>query len=164
VPETTYSGTRVARREGLEQADEAPEHPASSRATASRGPGASRRTRPDAQFFCTRLTKFSIRSLTDASSAGKFIFIPSFQAGVPDTVLGAHINVFQDMADYTTTDAYALAYGDMKETFQIVDRQGISVLVDPYTSKPYVIFYTTARVGGDVINFESMKFLKFGTS
>jgi HK97 family phage major capsid protein len=119
---------------------------------------------PGAAFFCTRLTKFSIRNLTDASSAGKFVFIPSFQAGVPDTVLGAPINVLQDMADYTTTDAYALAYGDMKATYQIVDRQGISVLVDPFTSKPYVIFYTTARVGGDVIHFESMKFLKFGTS
>lgn len=118
----------------------------------------------NAQFFSTRLTKFSIRNLTDASAAGKFVFIPSFQVGVPDNVLGAPINVFQDMVDYTTTDAYALAYGDMRETYLIVDRQGISVLVDPYTAKPYVQFYTTARVGGDMVNSESMKFLKFGTS
>ena len=52
----------------------------------------------------------------------------------------------------------------MKQHYQIVDRQGVSVLVDPFTSKPYVVFYTTARVGGDVINFEAVKFLKFGTS
>lgn len=118
----------------------------------------------NAQFFCNRTTKFSIRNLTDASSAGKFVFIPSFQAGVPDVVLGAPLNVFQDMATYTTTDALALAYGDMRATYQIVDRQGISVLVDPYTAKPYVHYYTTARVGGDAIHFEAMKFLKFGTS
>ena len=30
-----------------------------------------------------------------------------------------------------------------------VDRQGISVLVDPFTTKPYVVFYTTARVGSN---------------
>jgi HK97 family phage major capsid protein len=118
---------------------------------------------PGSNFFMTRLTKFSIRSLTDASSAGKFVFIPSFAAGVPDTVLGVPVVVFQDMADYTTTGALGLAYGNLNKFYQIVDRQGISVLVDPYTSKPYVIFYTTARVGGDVVDFEAMKFLKFST-
>jgi HK97 family phage major capsid protein len=115
-------------------------------------------------FYMNRLTKFAIRNLTDASSAGKFVFIPSFQAGVPDVVLGAPVRTMQDMADYTTTDALAIAYGDMAEFYQIVDRQGLSVLVDPYTAKPYVHFYTTARVGGDVVHFEAMKFLKFGTS
>ena len=112
-------------------------------------------------FFSNRTTKFSIRNLTDASSAGKMVFIPSFQAGVPDSLLGAPIHVFQDMVSYTTTGALALAYGNMARFYQIVDRLGISVLVDPYTAKPYVVFYTTARVGGDVVDFDAMKFLKF---
>lgn len=112
-------------------------------------------------FYCNRTTKFSIRNLTDASSAGKFVFIPSFQAGVPDTLLGAPIHVFQDMVSYTTTGALALAYGNLARFYQIVDRQGVSVLVDPFTAKPYVVFYTTARVGGDVVDFEAVKFLKF---
>jgi HK97 family phage major capsid protein len=116
---------------------------------------------PGAHFFMNRTTKFSIRNLTDASAAGKYVFIPSFVAGMPDMLLGAPIVVFQDMVSYSTASALAVAYGDMKRYYQIVDRQGISVLVDPYTSKPYVIFYTTARVGGDVIDFEAMKFLKF---
>jgi HK97 family phage major capsid protein len=80
-------------------------------------------------------------------SAGKFVFIPSFHAGVPDTILGAPIYVLQDMANYTTASALGIAYGNMARYYQIVDRQGISVLVDPFTSKPYVVFYTTARVG-----------------
>lgn len=116
---------------------------------------------PGSAFFMNRTTKFSIRNLTDASSAGKFVFIPSFQAGVPDTLLGAPTHVLQDMVSYTTTGALALAYGNMARFYQIVDRQGISVLVDPFTSKPYVVYYTTARTGGDVIDFEAMKFLKF---
>lgn len=116
---------------------------------------------PGSAFFCNRTTKFSIRNLTDASSAGKFVFIPSFQAGVPDQLLGAPIYVFQDMVSYTTTGALALAYGNLARAYQIVDRQGVSVLVDPYTAKPYVVFYTTARVGGDIVDFEAVKFLKF---
>lgn len=119
---------------------------------------------PGAAFYMNRTTKFAIRNLTDASSSGKFVFIPSFQAGVPDQILGAPVYVLQDMAERTVTDALAIAYGNMAAFYQIVDRQGISVLVDPYTNKPYVHFYTTARVGGDVIHFEAMKFLKFGTS
>ena len=116
---------------------------------------------PGSNFFMNRTTKFSIRNLTDASSAGKFVFIPSFVAGVPDMLLGAPVVVFQDMVSYSTASALAVAYGNMSRFYQVVDRQGISVLVDPYTSKPYVVFYTTARVGGDVIDFEAMKFLKF---
>jgi len=34
--------------------------------------------------------------------------------------------------------------------YLIVDRAGVFVLRDPYTAKPYVLFYTTKRVGGGV--------------
>ena len=72
--------------------------------------------------------------------------------------------LLEDMASYSTGDALAVAFGDMRETYTIVDRIGIRTLRDPYSSKPYVEFYTTARVGGDALNFDAMKFLKFGTS
>jgi HK97 family phage major capsid protein len=50
----------------------------------------------------------------------------------------------------------------MNEAYQIVDRVGVRVLRDPYTAKPYIKFYTTKRVGGDVLNFEAVKIIKFG--
>ena len=43
----------------------------------------------------------------------------------------------------------------------IVDRAGLSVLRDPYSAKPYVLFYTTKRVGGGVQDFDAIKLLKF---
>ena len=55
----------------------------------------------------------------------------------------------------------AVVFGNFKEGYQIVDRTGIRVLRDPYSSKPYVEFYTTRRVGGDVLNFEALKVLNF---
>lgn len=115
---------------------------------------------PAARFFMNRTTLAAVRKLTDASSAGKFVFVPSFVLGVPDTLLGYPVTVCQDMASYSTANALSVAFGDMGEAYQIVDRRGITVLRDPFTAKPYVVFYTTRRVGGDVVNFDALKFLK----
>jgi HK97 family phage major capsid protein len=38
------------------------------------------------------------------------------------------------------------------------------VLRDPYAARPYVLFYTTKRVGGGVQNFEAIKLIKFAVS
>jgi HK97 family phage major capsid protein len=42
--------------------------------------------------------------------------------------------------------------------------QGVRVLRDPFTAKPYVLFYTTKRVGGGVQDFDAIKLLKFAAS
>ena len=62
------------------------------------------------------------------------------------------------------TDSFALAFGDFNRGYLIVDRVGVRILRDPYSSKPYVLFYTTKRVGGGVQNFEAIKLMKFGVS
>jgi HK97 family phage major capsid protein len=46
----------------------------------------------------------------------------------------------------------------------IVDRLGVRVLRDPYSAKPYVLFYTTKRVGGGVQDFDAIKLVKFAAS
>ena len=58
-------------------------------------------------------------------------------------------------------DAFAIALGDWKRGYTIVDRQGMRQVRDIYTDKPRVLFYTTKRVGGAVVNFEAIKFLRF---
>jgi HK97 family phage major capsid protein len=57
-----------------------------------------------------------------------------------------------------------VAFGDFERGYVVVDRVGIRVLRDLYSAKPYVLFYTTKRVGGGVQNFEAIKLLKFGTA
>jgi predicted phage gp36 major capsid-like protein len=49
-----------------------------------------------------------------------------------------------------------------RQAYTIVDRLGISTLRDPFTAKPFVLFYTRRRVGGDVVNFEAYKLLLIG--
>ena len=61
-------------------------------------------------------------------------------------------------------NSLSLAFGDFKRGYLVVDRLGVSVLRDPYSAKPYVLFYTVKRVGGGVQDFDAIKLLKFGTA
>lgn len=61
-------------------------------------------------------------------------------------------------------NSFSIAFGDFRRGYLIVDRQGARVLRDPYSQKPYVLFYTTKRVGGGVQNFDVLKVMKFAAS
>ena len=115
--------------------------------------------RQNAVWFMSRATTNQTRILQDTQ--GRYMWEPSVQAGQPAMLMGYPVASFEDMEDFSTTGALAIAFGDRAETYQIVDRMGIRVLRDPYTTKPFIKFYTTKRVGGDVVNFESLKFINF---
>ena len=53
----------------------------------------------------------------------------------------------------------SILFGDFARTYLIIDRVGTRILRDPFTNKPFVMFYTTKRVGGGVVNPEAMKAL-----
>jgi len=61
-------------------------------------------------------------------------------------------------------DSYSIAFGDFRRGYLVIDRQGVRVLRDPYSSKPYVLFYVTKRVGGGVQDFDAIKLLKFSAA
>lgn len=71
--------------------------------------------------------------------------------------------VFADDMAAIASNALSVAYGDFSVGYTILDRVGISVLRDPYSAKGFVKFYTTARVGGDVTNYEAIKIGKIST-
>lgn len=79
--------------------------------------------------------------------------------GVPSTLLGAPVRMSSHMP-VVAADAYPIALADWQEAYTIVDRKGITVLRDPYTAKPFVLFYTRRRVGGAVRNFQAIVLLK----
>lgn len=115
---------------------------------------------PGAAWYMNRNVLSTLRQLTDASTTGRFVFVPSFQANIPDTLMGYPVRVIVDMVDLGA-NTLSVAFGDMRACYTIVDRVGMSLLVDPYTDKPNVRFYMRKRVGGDVVNFDAVKFLKF---
>jgi len=108
-------------------------------------------------YMMNRSTFAVVRKLKDQE--GQYLWQPSTQIGQPSTILGAPTIEFNDMPD-VGTDTLALAFGDMNDTYQIVDRLGISVLRDDVTDWPNVQFKTRKRVGGDVVGFDSLKILK----
>ena len=116
--------------------------------------------RARASWFMNRLTMSGARKEKDSN--GAYIWQPGIAAGQPATLLGYPVAPsFEDMADYTTTGALAIAVGDMASAYQIVERQGIQVLRDPYSAKPRVEFYSTKRVGGGLLNGEALKLIAF---
>lgn len=114
--------------------------------------------RANATWFMNRTTTALTRKLQDSN--GAYIWTPGIAAGQPATLLGYPVAPFEDMPD-PATDSLSVAVGDMRAAYQIVDRFGIRVLRDPYSAKPYVEFYSTKRVGGDVLNFEAIKLIEF---
>ena len=117
--------------------------------------------RSSASFVANDATIGEIRKLKD--SAGFYLWHPATGPGEPATVMGKPI-VTEDNMPAIGANKYAIAFGDFKQGYGIRDRIGMRVLRDPYTAKPYVLFYTTKRVGGGVTDFAAIKLLKFGTS
>jgi HK97 family phage major capsid protein len=114
--------------------------------------------RANGSFVMNRSTQSAVRKLKDGQ--GAYLWQPSAQAGQPSTLMGFPVIEAEDMPDIAT-DSYSVAFGDFKRGYLIVDRVGIRVLRDPYSSKPYVLFYTTKRVGGGIQDFAAIKLLKF---
>ena len=109
-------------------------------------------------FLMNRATAQKIRLLKETTT-DQYLWQPGLSAGAPDTLLGVPVMQAADMPA-PATDSLSVALGDFSRAYQIVDRTGVRVLRDPYTEKPFVKFYTTKRVGGDVVNFEALKLLK----
>jgi len=114
--------------------------------------------RANAHFVMNRATEAAIRKFKDAD--GNYIWQPAARPGEAPTLLGHPVAESEDMPDIAA-NATAIAFGDFRRGYLIVDRVGIRVLRDPYSAKPYVLFYTTKRVGGGVQDFNAIKLLKF---
>jgi HK97 family phage major capsid protein len=115
--------------------------------------------RANATFVMNRATQSVIRKMKDGD--GNYLWQPAIKAGEPSTLLGFAVAEAEDMPDIAE-DSLSVAFGDFRRGYLIVDRVGIRVLRDPYSAKPYVLFYTTKRVGGGVQDFDAIKLLKFG--
>ncbi|EJB02890.1 phage major capsid protein, HK97 family [Rhizobium leguminosarum bv. trifolii WSM597] len=85
---------------------------------------------------------------------GQYIWRPGLEAGRPSMLLGYSIRRADDMPS-VGAGALPVAFGDFRAGYTVVDRLGIRTLRDPYSSKPFVEFYTRQRVGGDVVDFEA---------
>jgi HK97 family phage major capsid protein len=103
-----------------------------------------------------RASATAIRKLKDGN--GEYLW--SMDKGLNNRqmnfLLGAPVHFAADVAAIASSSLSAF-YGDFKRGYLIVDRVGIRILRDPYSSKPYIVFYTTKRVGGGVVDGMAIK-------
>jgi HK97 family phage major capsid protein len=117
--------------------------------------------RNNASFLLADTTLAKIRKFKD--SQNNYLWQPGLAAGVQDTLLGKPVFTDDNMPA-VGANALAIAFGDFKAAYRIVDRRGIKVLSDPYTTPGAVKMFTTKRTGGGVKNFEAYKVLKIAAS
>ncbi|MEK6746885.1 MAG: phage major capsid protein [Pseudomonadota bacterium] len=111
-----------------------------------------------ANFLMNRTVVQSVRLLKQATT-NQYMWQPGLAAGSPDTLMGVPVHMAADMP-VAAANSLSIAVGDFQAAYQIVDRKGINILRDPFTEKPFVKFYATKRVGGDVVNYEAIKLMK----
>ena len=117
--------------------------------------------RQNGVFVMNRKTQSTIRKFKD--STGNYLWQPPAIAGGRATLMTFPVVEAEDMPDIGA-NSLSIAFGDFYRGYLVVDRAGITVLRDPYTAKPYVLFYTTKRVGGGVQDFDAIKLLKFSAT
>ena len=115
--------------------------------------------RQNAAFVMNRRTQSVVRKFKDQS--GAYLWQPPATAGEAATLMSFPVVEAEDMPDIAA-GSLSVAFGDFRRGYLVVDRAGIRVLRDPYSAKPYVLFYTTKRVGGGVQDYEAIKLLRFG--
>ena len=117
--------------------------------------------RQNAAFVMNRKTQSTIRKFKDTT--GHYLWQPPSAAGGKATLMTFPVIEAEDMPDIAA-GSLSIAFGDFNRGYLVVDRAGVSVLRDPYSAKPYVLFYTTKRVGGGVQDFDAIKLMKFAAS
>ncbi|WP_274424870.1 phage major capsid protein [Chelativorans sp. YIM 93263] len=113
--------------------------------------------RQNSNWVMNRKTQATLRKLKDAD--GNYLWQPPATPGSRAMLMGFPVVEAEDMPDIAAGET-PIAFGDFGRGYLVVDRTGVRVLRDPYSAKPYVLFYTTKRVGGGIQNFEAIKLLK----
>jgi HK97 family phage major capsid protein len=116
--------------------------------------------RPNARWLMYLATAGAVRKLKDAE--GRFVWADA-REGQPATLCGFPVELDEEMPNIAA-NTLSIAFGDIEQAYLIVDRPGVKLLRDPYTSKPLVLFYAYRRVGGALQNSEAIKLLKMAAS
>lgn len=113
--------------------------------------------RQGASFVMNSSTLASVRKLKTAD--GAFLWQPGLVEGQPDRLLGYPVVEAEDMPSVAGGE-FPIAFGNFRHGYLISEHSATSVLRDPFTNKPFVHFYATKRIGGQVLDSNAIKLLK----
>ena len=113
--------------------------------------------RQGAVFVMNSKTLATVRKFKAAD--GTFLWQPGILDGAPARLLGYPVIEAEDMPDIAA-GVFPIAFGNFKAGYLIAERKATTLLRDPFTNKPFVNFYATRRVGGQVLDSDAIKLLK----
>lgn len=113
--------------------------------------------RQGASWVMNSSTLAEVRKLKTAD--GAFLWQPGLVEGQPDRLLGYRVVEAEDMPDIAAGNT-PIAFGNFKAGYLIAERSATQILRDPFTNKPFVHFYATKRVGGQVLDSAAIKLLR----
>jgi len=110
-----------------------------------------------------RSTGAAIRKLKDDN--GQYHWQPSTILGQPDSLLGFPV-YFSDAVDANdVVDGFPVAFGNFRRSYLFAIRNDFKITIDDNISTPgYMKFYVRRRVGGQVLNHEAVRLLKYALS
>lgn len=111
----------------------------------------------NAKWFMNRFTRALIRQI---AGTNEFYFV-AMNGGID--LLGYPVVTMDSIPSVGANNLVAI-FGDMNAAYRVVDRAGIRMIVDPYSTKGKVSYYMWRRVGGDVVDFDAIKILKCAAS
>ncbi len=117
----------------------------------------------NAVFLMNGATAIRLRQIVDSNN--RYLWAPTGNLieGIDHPLLGYRVEIDEGMPDIGA-DTTPIAFGDFRQGYVIVDRQGIRVEQDSITQKGRVIFDTYKRVGGGAGDFNAVKFLKIAAA
>ncbi|MFM5953147.1 MAG: phage major capsid protein [Novosphingobium sp.] len=113
--------------------------------------------RQGAVFVMNTKTLAAVRKFK--ATDGSFLWTPGLLEGQPARLLGYPVIEAEDMPDIAA-NAFPVAFGNFRNGYLIAERRSTTILRDPYTNKPFVNFYATKRIGGQVLDSDAIKLLK----
>ena len=117
--------------------------------------------RQGAAWVMNASTISAVRKMKDGD--GAFLWQGSLVDSQPDRLLGYPVYEAADMPSIGA-GSLPIAFGNFRAGYLITERMGTRILRDPYTNKPFVNFYATKRIGGQVLDSDAIKVLKIAAS
>ena len=113
-----------------------------------------------ARFLMNRATRNTLRKLKD--SDGRYFYQLSLGERLPDTLLGYPVTLAEDLPGPGDGEPCIL-FGNFREAYTIVQRQGVTVQRDALTRPGFVRWYVRARTGGALTNPQAVRCLQIGS-
>ncbi len=117
--------------------------------------------RDGAVFVMSDATLNVLRQMKD-SSGSYYLWQADPTAPFGGRLMGHEVAIDNNMPAISA-GSYSIAFANLKRAYAIVNRQGTTLLRDPYTGKGVVKFNFRRRFGGGIVNFEAIRLMKFAT-